>query len=185
MFRMVADIQTADMLNLPVPKANFHTEIIHPSEWQQQMVADLAERAATIRNGDVDSTVDNMLLVTNDGRKLALDQRLINPMLPDEPESKAAMCANNVYRIWENTRADRLTQLIFCDLSTPKGKIETEEIDGVLQPRAFQNVYDDIRKKLMAKGIPEHEIAFIHDGATPRRKRKSCSPKYVRGKYAS
>jgi hypothetical protein len=159
MFKMVADIQTADMLNLPVPKANFHTEVIKPSQWQKDMVAELAERAQAIRDGDVDSTVDNMLLVTNDGRKLALDQRLINPMLPDDPDGKAAVCADNVFRVWEETKDKRLTQLVFSDLSTPKG-------DGGF------NVYDDMKAKLIAKGIPAGEIAFIHEANTETRKKE-------------
>ena len=158
MFRMVADIQTADMLNLPVPKANFHTEVIKPSEWQKDMVAKLAERAEQIRGGDVNSSVDNMLLVTNDGRKLALDQRLINPILPDDPNGKVAVCADNVFRIWEETSEKRLTQLIFSDLSTPNSD-------------KF-NVYDDIKSKLTIKGIPEHEIEFIHNADTEIKKKE-------------
>lgn len=157
MFRCVADIQTADMLNLPVPKANYHTEVIKPTELQKEMVAGLAERAEAIRKGDVDPTVDNMLKITNDGRKLALDQRLINPMLPDDESSKASVCAANVFRIWEQTAQQRSTQLVFCDLSTPKG-------DGSF------NVYDDIRDKLIAKGIPPEEIAYIHSANTKAQK---------------
>jgi N12 class adenine-specific DNA methylase/adenine-specific DNA methylase len=159
MFRMVADIQTADMLHLPVPKANFHTEVIKPSQWQRDMIAELAERAERIRNREVDPATDNMLKVTNDGRKLALDQRLINPLLPDDPDGKVAACAANVFRIWEQHREKRLTQLVFCDLSTPKA-------DG-----AF-NVYDDLKAKLLAKGIPEHEIAFIHNADTEAKKKE-------------
>lgn len=159
MFRMVADIQTADTLHLPVPKANFHTEVIKPSQWQQDMIAELAERAERIRNREVDPATDNMLKVTNDGRKLALDQRLINPLLPDDPDGKVAACADNVFRIWEQHREKRLTQLVFCDLSTPKA-------DGTF------NVYDDLKAKLMAKGIPEHEIAFIHNADTEARKKE-------------
>jgi len=159
MFRQVADIQTADMLNLPVPKANFHNVVIKPSEFQQDMVAELAERAGAIRDGDVDPTVDNMLKVTNDGRKLALDQRLINEMLPDDLDGKVATCADDVFRIWEETKEKRLAQLCFCDLSTPHG-------DGKF------NVYDDLRKKLIAKGIPAEEIAFIHEANTEVRKKE-------------
>ncbi|MDF1494568.1 SNF2-related protein [Caproiciproducens sp. CPB-2] len=159
MFKVTADIQTADMLRLPVPKANFHTEVIKPSTWQQDMVAELAERAEAIRKGDVDPTVDNMLKVTNDGRKLALDQRLINEMLPDDPDGKVAVCADNVFRIWEDTREKRSAQLVFCDLSTPHG-------DGKF------NVYDDLKQKLIAKGIPEEEIAFIHDANTEVKKKE-------------
>ena len=172
MFRQVADIQTADMLNLPVPKANFHNVVIKPSEFQQDMVAELAERAQAIRDGDVDPTVDNMLKVTNDGRKLALDQRLIHEMLPDDPEGKVATCADDVFRIWEETKEKRLAQLCFCDLSTPKNAIETIEKDGVFQMADFQNVYDDLRKKLIAKGIPAEEIAFIHEANTEVRKKE-------------
>ena len=172
MFRQVADIQTADMLNLPVPKANFHNVVIKPSEFQQDMVAELAERAGAIRDGDVDPTIDNMLKVTNDGRKLALDQRLINEMLPDDPEGKVATCANDVFRIWEETKEKKLAQLCFCDLSTPKNAIETTEKDGVFQMASFQNVYDDLRKKLIAKGVPAEEIAFIHEANTEVRKKE-------------
>ncbi|MDR1558995.1 MAG: DEAD/DEAH box helicase family protein [Clostridiales bacterium] len=157
MFRMVADIQTSDMLDLPVPKANFHNEVIKPSQWQQDMIAELAERADAIRKGDVDPTADNMLLVTNDGRKLALDQRLINPMLPDDPNGKVAVCAENVFRIWDESKEKRLTQLIFSDLSTPKG-------DGSF------NIYDDMKTKLIAKGVPAEEIAFIHNADTEAKK---------------
>jgi hypothetical protein len=158
-FRTVADIQTADMLKLPVPKAVFHTEVIRPSEWQKEMVAGLAERAEVIRGGDIDPRVDNMLKVTNDGRKLALDQRLINPLLPDGQEGKIAVCADNVFRIWDEGKGKRLTQLVFCDLSTPKG-------DGTF------NVYDDLKEKLTGKGIPEEEIAFIHEANTEVRKKE-------------
>jgi hypothetical protein len=170
MFRMVADIQTGDMLNLPVPKANFHNVVIKPSEWQKEMVAELAERAEAIRKGDVDPHIDNMLRVTNDGRKLALDQRLINPMLPDDPNGKVSVCADNVFRIWEETRDKRSAQLVFSDLSTPKGYTESVETDGVYQVADFQNVYDDLKKKLIAKGVPAEEIAFIHDANTEARK---------------
>ena len=158
-FKQVADIQTADMLNLPVPKANFHTEVIKPSEIQQEMIKGLAERAEAIRNGGVDPRIDNMLRITNDGRKLALDMRLINPLAADDPNGKVAVCARNVYRIWEETREQRSAQMVFCDLSTPKG-------DGSF------NVYDDLKKKLMDAGIPEEEIAFIHDANTEARKKE-------------
>ncbi|MDR2043322.1 MAG: DEAD/DEAH box helicase family protein [Clostridium sp.] len=159
MFKMTADIQTADMLQLPVPKANFHTEVIKPSKWQQDMVAELAERAEVIRKGDIDPRIDNMLKVTNDGRKLALDQRLINEMLPDDPNGKVAVCAANVFRIWDENKEKRSTQLVFSDLSTPHG-------DGKF------NVYDDLKQKLIAKGIPEEEIAFIHDANTEVKKKE-------------
>jgi len=157
-FKQVADIQTADMLHLPVPKANFHTEVIKPSELQQEMVKGLAERAEKIRGGGVDPHVDNMLRITNDGRKLALDMRLINPLAADDPNGKVAVCARNVYKIWEQTKEQRSTQLVFCDLSTPTK-------DGSF------NVYDDLKKKLMEQGIPEDEIAFIHDADSEVKKK--------------
>ena len=157
-FKMVADVQTADMLNLPVPEANYHNIALKPSEYQKEMVASLAERAEQVRNKQVDSSVDNMLLITNDGRKLALDQRLINPMLPADPESKAVKCAETVFDIWRRTAEKHSTQMIFCDLSTPKG-------DGVF------SVYDDIRSKLVAMGVPENEIAYIHDAKTETQKK--------------
>jgi N12 class adenine-specific DNA methylase len=156
-FKQVADIQTADMLHLPVPKANFHTEVIKPSELQKEMVAGLAERAEAIRAGNVDPSVDNMLRITNDGRKLALDMRLMNPLAADDENNKTSACARNVYRIWEQSKEQRSAQLVFCDLSTPKN-------DGSF------NVYDDLKRKLMEKGIPEGEIAFIHDANTESRK---------------
>lgn len=157
-FKNVADIQTADMLNLPVPEAHYHNIALKPSEYQKQMVASLAERAEQVRNKQVDSSVDNMLLITNDGRKLALDQRLINPMLPADPESKAVKCAETVFDIWRRTAEKHSTQMIFCDLSTPKG-------EGVF------SVYDDIRSKLLAMGVPENEIAYIHDAKTEAQKK--------------
>ncbi len=158
MFRQVADIQTADMLNLPVPKANFHNIAVKPTEHQKKIVESLSERAEKVRNKMVDSSVDNMLLITNDGRKLALDQRLFNEMLPDDPNSKVAACVDNVYGIWERTTPQKSTQLIFCDLSTPHN-------DGKF------NVYDDIKKKLIAKGVPESEIAFIHNADSEAKKK--------------
>lgn len=158
MFKNVADIQTADMLKLPVPETHYHNIALKPSEFQKEMVADLATRAERVRNRLVDSSEDNMLLITNDGRKLALDQRLINPMLPDDPNSKASKCADNVFEIWQRTTAHRSTQMIFCDLSTPKD-------DGSF------SVYDDIRSKLLAKGIPEAEIAFVHSAKSEAQKK--------------
>lgn len=158
-FKQVADIQTADMLHLPVPKANFRNVVLKPSQWQQDMVAELAERAEAIRGGSVEPTLDNMLKVTNDGRKLALDQRLINEILPDDPDSKVAACAGNVFRIWDDTREKHSTQLVFCDLSTPHG-------DGKF------NVYDDLKAKLIIRGVPESEIAFIHDADTEVKKKE-------------
>lgn len=161
-FKQVADIQTADMLKLPVPKANFHTEVIQPSELQQEMVRGLAERAEDIRAGGVDPKTDNMLRITNDGRKLALDMRLINPLAMDDPNGKVATCARNVIQIWQQTRERRSAQLVFCDLSTPKE-------DGTF------SVYNDLKEKLMEAGIPEEEIAFIHDANTEARKKELFS----------
>ena len=161
-FKLVADIQTADMLKLPVPKANFHTEVIQPSELQQEMVRGLAKRAELIRGGGVDPKTDNMLRITNDGRKLALDMRLINPLAADDPNGKVATCARNVIRIWEQTQEQRSAQLVFCDLSTPKD-------DGTF------SVYNDLKKKFMEAGIPEEEIAFIHDANTEARKKELFS----------
>ena len=157
MFKEVADIKTADMLDLPVPKANFHNISVKPSEIQKQMVAELAERAEKVRNGMVDASVDNMLKITNDGRKLALDQRLINPMLPDFEGSKLNACVDAMFETWENGKEKRLTQLFFCDLSTPKN-------DGNF------SVYDDIRKKLVERGVPADEIKFIHEADTEAKK---------------
>jgi N12 class adenine-specific DNA methylase len=174
MFREVADIQTADMLELPVPKANFHNIVIPPSDLQKEMVASLAERAEKVRNREVNSTVDNMLCITNDGRKLALDQRLMNPLLPDNGQSKTTIAAENIFRHWEDGRADRLSQLVFCDLSTPK-KVKAAdgaEVDGEEPGYTFSNVYSDIRQKLTDKGVPENEIAFIHDADTEVRKKE-------------
>ena len=161
-FKEVADIQTADMLKLPVPKANFHTEVIQPSELQKEMIKGLAERAEKIRGGGVDPHVDNMLRITNDGRKLALDMRLIQPLAPDDPNGKVAVCARNVFRIWEQTKEKRSAQLVFCDLSTPT-------TDGSF------SVYDDLKKKLMDAGIPEEEIAFIHTADSEAKKKELFS----------
>ena len=171
-FKMVADIQTADMLKLPVPKANFHTEVIKPSPMQQDMIKSLADRAEEIRAGNVDPSVDNMLKITNDGRKLALDMRLVNPLAPDTEDSKTSICARNVYSIWERTQEQKSAQLVFCDLSTPGKTIDMEMRDGVAVMSDFQNVYDDLKKKLVAKGIPPEEIAFIHEANTEVRKKE-------------
>lgn len=159
LFKETADIQTADMLKLPVPKANYHNIALKPSEQQKEMVKALSERAEKVRNKMVDSSVDNMLLITNDGRKLALDQRMINALLPDSETSKVSACADNVYEIWEKTTTERSTQMVFCDLSTPHG-------DGSF------NVYDDLRDKLIAKGIPREEIAYIHSANTEAAKKE-------------
>ena len=159
MFREVADIQTADMLKLPVPKVNYHNVKTKPSEIQTEMVAGLAKRAEKVRARLVEPNIDNMLKITNDGRKLALDQRMIDPMLPDDPNSKVNACIDNVYRIWEEHADTRATQLIFCDLSTPKN-------DGTF------NVYDDIREKLIAHGVPAEQIRFIHEATTDAQKKE-------------
>ena len=157
LFKESADVQTADMLNLPVPKAEYINEVLKPSETQEEMVSSFADRAEAVRNGSVNPKYDNMLKITNDGRKLALDQRLINDMLPDEPESKVNRCVDNAFKVWEESAPDRGTQLIFCDLSTPKA-------DGTF------NVYDDVREKLVARGVPREEVAFIHEYNTETKK---------------
>ena len=157
MFKQVADVQTADMLKLPVPEAEYHNEVIKPSKFQTDMVASFSERAEKVRNGMVDATVDNMLKITNDGRKLALDQRLTDELLPDDPESKVNTCLDNIHRIWEASKEQKSTQLVFCDLSTPHG-------DGKF------NVYDDLKAKLVRMGVPETEITFIHDAKTEAQK---------------
>ena len=159
MFKEVADIQTADMLNLPVPRANYHNIVLKPSEQQKEMVAALGVRAERVRNRMVDSSEDNMLLITNDGRKLALDQRLLNPMLPDSDTGKVSACAENVYEIWQHTAEQRSTQMVFCDLSTPKGNGDF-------------NVYDDLRDKLIARGIPAEEIAYVHSANSEAQKKE-------------
>ena len=159
MFKEVADIRTADMLELPVPKANFHNIAVKPSEIQKEMVAQLAERAENVRKGNVDASVDNMLKITNDGRKLALDQRMLNDMLPDFEGSKINACVDNVYRIWNENSDKKSAQLIFCDLSTPKN-------DGTF------SVYNDIRKKLIERGIPENQVKFIHEADTDIKKKE-------------
>ena len=157
MFKEIADIKTSDQLKLPVPEAEYETVVLKPTEQQKEIVESLGERAEVVRNGWVDASVDNMLKITNDGRKLALDQRLVNELLPDNPESKISVCAKKSYEIWKDTAAQKSAQLIFCDLSTPKG-------DGSF------NVYDDLKQKLMEKGVPEKEIAFIHDANTEAKK---------------
>ncbi|MBR2207344.1 MAG: hypothetical protein IJ859_00890, partial [Synergistaceae bacterium] len=156
-FKEVADIKTADMLNLPRPKANFHVVSVKLTEEQKQLVAGLSERASKVHTRQVEPNVDNMLKITSDGRKIGLDQRLINPLLPDDPNSKVNTCVKNIFQIWNDTKKDKLTQLVFCDFSTP-GK-----------DKGF-NVYDDIKQKLIADGVPENEIAFIHDADTEKKK---------------
>lgn len=157
LFKECADIQTADMLDLPIPEAEYINEVLKPSEEQEKLVSSFADRAELVRKGMVDPKKDNMLTITNDGRKCALEQRLVHDMLPDEEESKVNRCVKNVFEIWEKTAADRSTQLIFCDLSTPK-------TDGTF------NVYQDVREKLVELGIPEEEVAFIHEAGTEARK---------------
>ena len=195
LFKEAADIKTADQLNLPTPTPIYHNEVAQPTEIQQAMVQELSERAAAVHAGKVDPSVDNMLRITSDGRKLGLDQRIINPNLPDEPTSKVNMCVDNIYRIWENGHADKLTQLVFCDLSTPKsttsqraakapaGNLNSPEIralehlaekDGIAEEPSF-TVYDDIRDKLVARGIPREQIAFIHEANTEARKKELFS----------
>ena len=158
MFKEVADIKTSDQLNLPVPDAKFETVVVQPSEFQKDMVADLSERAAAVHSGIVDPSVDNMLRITTDGRKIGLDQRLMNPMLPDDPNSKLNACVGNILRIWQEGQTDKLTQLVFCDFSTPKN-------NGMF------NVYDDIKAKLLAAGVPSEEVAFIHNADTEAKKK--------------
>ena len=157
MFKEVADIQTADMLNLPVPEAHYETIVAKPTEIQKEMVKELSNRAERVRNREVDPSTDNMLKITNDGRKLALDQRLINDMLPDDPESKVSLCANNIYRIWQEHKEEHLTQLVFCDLSTPN--------------EDKFNVYDELKRKLQELGVPEDEVEFIHNANTDIQKK--------------
>ena len=157
LFKEAADVQTADMLNLPVPEAEYVNEVLEPSEEQKDLVASFADRAETVRSGGLDPKIDNMLKITNDGRKCALDQRLINDMLPDAPESKVNLCVENAFKVWQESTPDKGTQLIFCDLSTPKA-------DGTF------NVYDDLKSKLMAKGVPPEEIVFIHEANTETKK---------------
>ena len=180
MFKEIADIQTAETLNLPVPKANFHNIAVKPSNIQKEMVEGLGKRAEAIRKRQVNAKEDNMLKITNEGRKLALDQRILNEMLPDFEDSKVNICANTIYEIWENNKDKKSTQLVFCDLSTPRtlgtddNPYEMEEIDGKwqLKERPFTDVYTDLKRKLIAKGIPENEIAFIHDANTEARKKE-------------
>ena len=157
MFKEVADIKTSDMLNLPVPEANFEVIKTKPTEEQKEILEAISERADAVRNNQVEPTEDNMLKITNDGKKLALDQRLINPLLPDDPNSKVNVCVKNIFSIWDKTKENSSTQLVFSDMSTPKG-------DGEF------NIYDDIRNKLVNMGIPKEEIAFIHEADTDKQK---------------
>lgn len=191
LFKEVADIKTADQLDLPRPEAVYHNVVAQPTEIQKAMVQKLSDRAAKVHSGAVDASVDNMLKITTDGRKLGLDQRIINPDLPDEPQSKVNQCVDNIYRIWDEGQADKLTQLVFCDLSTPKtgapaakaaksiaGNIDSPELHAVVgaigeePPEPEFTVYDDIREKLVGMGIPREQIAFIHDANTEARKKE-------------
>ena len=179
LFKEVADIKTADQLNLPRPTAHYETVVVKPSAYQQEMVQALSERAAAVHSGAVDPSVDNMLRITSDGRKLGLDQRLMNPFLPDDPGSKVNACVQNIVRIWREGAAEKLTQLVFCDLSTPRGKAASEkdaaDADTLLADETGSenfNVYDDIRAKLIAQGIPKEQIAFIHEANTEVRKKE-------------
>ena len=183
LFKEVADIQTSDTLNLPVPKAHFETVVVKPSQIQEEMVEKLGERAEDIKSGNVNPKEDNMLKITNEGRKLALDQRLINNMLPDFENSKVNVCADNIYKIWKETETNKSTQLVFCDLSTPKtlgatdNPYEMELVDGEwkLKNCEFTDVYTDLKRKLIEKGIPEDEIAFIHDANNEVKKQELFS----------
>ena len=193
LFKEVADIKTSDQLHLPVPEAVYHNVVAQPTEIQQAMVQELSERAARVHAGAVDASIDNMLRITTDGRKLGLDQRIINPDLPDDPSSKVNMCVDNIYRIWDEGQADKLTQLVFCDLSTPKtgtpaakaaksvaGNLDSPELHAVesqidITPEPEFTVYDDIREKLAARGIPREQIAFIHEANTEARKKELFS----------
>ena len=179
LFKEVADIKTADQLNLPRPTAHYETVVVKPSAYQQKMVQALSERAAAVHSGAVDPSVDNMLRITSDGRKLGLDQRLMNPLLPDDPGSKVNACVQNIVRIWREGVAEKLTQLVFCDLCTPRGKAASEkdaaDADTLLADETGSenfNVYDDIRAKLIAQGIPKEQIAFIHEANTEVRKKE-------------
>ena len=190
LFKEVADIKTSDQLHLPVPEAVYHNVVAQPTEIQQAMVQELSERAARVHSGSVDASVDNMLKITTDGRKLGLDQRIINPDLPDDPSSKVNLCVDNIFRIWQDGQADRLTQLVFCDLSTPKtgapaaraaktvgGNLDSPELHAVADavkedaPEPEFTVYDDIREKLVRMGVPREQIAFIHEANTEARKK--------------
>lgn len=193
MFKEVADIKTADELNLPTPEVVYETVVAKPTEIQQELVQELSERAAKIHNDRIDPSIDNMLKVTSDGRKLGLDQRVINPLLPDDEVSKVNTCVNNILRIWEDGKDDKLTQLLFCDLSTPKGRPQADKVakagggsingvelhaledalpDDVTAPQAAFSIYEDIREKLIAKGVPATEVAFIHEANTDTRKKE-------------
>ncbi|MBQ8905802.1 MAG: hypothetical protein IJY85_05475, partial [Ruminococcus sp.] len=176
MFKEVADIKTADQLHLPTPEAHYETIVVQPTAQQEEMVQALSERAAEVHKGNVDPTQDNMLRITSDGRKLGLDQRLINPLLPDDPDSKVNACVRNVHRIWQEGQADKLTQIIFCDLSTPKAGSAATPLERMGEQQESRettfSVYDDIRSKLIGLGVPPDEVAFIHDANTEVQKKE-------------
>ena len=191
LFKEAADIKTSDQLNLPTPTPIYHNEVAQPTEIQKQMVQELSERAAKVHAGSVDASTDNMLKITSDGRKLGLDQRVINPDLPDDPNSKVNLCVNNIHRIWQDGQTEKLTQLVFCDLSTPKGKAaqsgriaakgtdspELHALEAAIDAETGPEeppftIYDDIREKLVARGIPREQIAFIHEANTEVRKKE-------------
>ena len=190
LFKEVADIKTADQLNLPTPEVEYHNIVAQPTEHQQEMVKALSERASEVHRGSVDPSVDNMLKITSDGRKLGLDQRIVNQMLPDEPGTKVNQCVDNIMQIWRDGKADKLTQLVFCDISTPQAKTPASKaaktldnpllhaLEGAVplpeQEPTF-TVYDDIRQKLIAQGMPADQIAFIHEANTEVRKKELFS----------
>lgn len=193
LFKEVADIKTADQLNLPTPEVEYHNIVAQPTEHQQEMVKTLSERASLVHSGTVDPSQDNMLKITSDGRKLGLDQRIVNQMLPDEPGTKVNQCVDNIMQIWRDGKADKLTQLVFCDISTPQAKAPASRaaktldnpllhaLEGAVplpEQEPVFTVYDDIRQKLIAQGMPADQIAFIHEANTEVRKR-SCSLKSV------
>ena len=191
LFKEAADIKTSDQLNLPTPTPIYHNEVAQPTEIQKQMVQELSERAARVQAQLVDPGTDNMLKITSDGRKLGLDQRIINPDLPDDPNSKVNRCVDNIHRIWQDGQTEKLTQLVFCDLSTPKGKAaqsgriaakgtdspELHALEAAIDAETGPEeppftIYDDIREKLVARGIPREQIAFIHEANTEVRKKE-------------
>ena len=190
LFKEVADIKTADQLNLPTPEVEYHNIVAQPTEHQQEMVKTLSERASLVHSGTVDPSQDNMLKITSDGRKLGLDQRIVNQMLPDEPGTKVNQCADNIMQIWRNGKADKLTQLVFCDISTPQAKAPASKaaktldnpllhaLEGAVplpEQEPVFTVYDDIRQKLIAQGMPADQIAFIHEANTEVRKKELFS----------
>ena len=199
LFKEVADIKTADQLNLPTPEVEYHNIVAQPTEHQKEMVQALSERASEVHKGSVDPSVDNMLKITSDGRKLGLDQRIINQLLPDEPGTKVNQCVDNIMQIWRDGDADKLTQLVFCDISTPQQAASSRKAAKAMdnptlhaledaipldKPEPAFTVYEDIRQKLIAQGMPAGQIAFIHEANTEVRK-KNCSLKSVPGRCVS